>query len=131
MAPSMLTRLLKAKIHRAVVTYTDLDYPGSVTIDTDLLATVGMVPNEAVIIADCDNGNRFETYIIPGEAGTGVIGINGAAARLSKVGNRVIIMTFVLAREEQIAGHSSRVVVVDAKNRPTQTLVHPSTLPRR
>ena len=81
--PDMLTRLLKAKIHRATVTFTDVNYHGSITIDSNLLRASGLYPNEAVTIADCDNGNRFETYIIPGEPGSGVIGINGAAARLS------------------------------------------------
>ena len=76
----MLTKLLKAKVHRAVVTFTDLDYHGSITIDEEILEQCGLLPNEAVVVADCENGNRFETYIIPGEAGSGVIGINGAAA---------------------------------------------------
>ena len=80
----MLLKLLKAKIHRATVTFTDVNYHGSITIDPDLLHASGMLVNEAVLIADCENGNRFETYIIPGERGSGVIGINGAAARLTR-----------------------------------------------
>ena len=80
----MLTRLLKAKIHRATVTMTDVNYHGSITIDSDLLKATGLLPNEAVVVADCDNGARFETYIIPGKSGSGIIGINGAAARLSR-----------------------------------------------
>ena len=113
----MLTKLLKAKIHRATVTYTDVNYHGSITIDRDLLDASGLLPNEAVTVADCENGNRFETYILPGERGSGIIGINGAAARLSQVGHKVIILAFVLAGPEEIAGHVSRVVVADAKNR--------------
>ena len=93
----MLTQLLKAKIHQATVTVTDVNYHGSITIDANLLRASGLLPNEAVIVADCENGNRFTTYVIVGQAGSGVIGVNGAAARLTQVGNRVIIMSFVLA----------------------------------
>ena len=127
----MLIKLLKSKIHNATVTQTDVNYHGSITIDSDLLAKSGLLPNEAVIVADSENGNRFETYVIAGEGGSGVIGINGAAARLSKVGNRVIIMSFVLADPDQAAGHHSRVVIVDAKNKAVETIEHPSTLERR
>src|SRR5436190_22547856 len=95
--PAMLTRLLKAKIHWATVMMTDVNYHGSITIDSDLLKATGLLPNEAVVVADCDNGARFETYIILGQAGTGVIGINGAAARLSKYGTKVIVMASVWA----------------------------------
>ena len=93
----MLTKLLKAKLHRATVTFTDVNYHGSITIDADLLRATGLLPNEAVIVADADNGNRFETYVIVGEPGSGVIGVNGAAARLTQVGHRVIVMSFVQA----------------------------------
>src|SRR6267378_1596761 len=113
----MLTRLLKAKIHRATVTMTDVNYHGSITIDSELLKATGLLPNEAVIVADCDNGARFETYVIPGEAGSGVIGINGAAARLSKIGHKVIVMSFVLATADEAAIHRSRVIILDEKNR--------------
>src|SRR4051812_26121915 len=78
---SMLIKILKAKIHRATVTHTDVNYHGSITIDEDLLRASGLLPNEAVLVADCENGNRFETYVIHGPAGSGIIGINGAAAR--------------------------------------------------
>ena len=118
----MLTRLLKAKIHRATVTMTDVNYHGSITIDSDLLKATGLLPNEAVIVADCDNGARFETYIIPGKSGSGVIGINGAAARLSKIGHKVIVMSFVLATPEEVKAHSSRVIILDEKNRLAETI---------
>jgi aspartate 1-decarboxylase len=118
----MLLKLLQAKIHRATVTQTDLDYHGSITLDRQLLAASGLLPNQAVTIADLQNGNRFETYIIPGEPGSGIVGINGAAARLTKVGHRVIIMAFVLVESEQAGKHVARVVLVDDKNRPTQTI---------
>ena len=126
----MLTKLLKSKIHNATVTFTDVNYHGSITIDADLLSASGLLPNEAVVVADGENGNRFETYVIPGERGSGVIGINGAAARLSKVGNRVIIMSFVLAAPDQIVGHRSRVVIVNAKNKVLETVEHASAIER-
>ena len=120
----MLTKLLKSKIHRAVVTFTDVNYHGSITIDTDLLKVSGLLPNEAVIIADCDNGNRFETYIIPGEAGSGMIGINGAAAKLTQVGHHVIVMSFVLATPSEMETHQARVVIVNDRNQSTEVIEH-------
>ena len=126
----MLIKLLKSKIHNATVTFTDVNYHGSITIDSDLLRACGLLPNEAVMVADSENGNRFETYVIPGEPGSGTIGINGAAARLSKVGNRVIIMSFVLATPDEVAKHRSRVVIADPKNRVLETVEHPCTLER-
>ena len=127
----MLLKLLKAKIHNATVTFTDVNYHGSITIDEDLLSASGLLPNEAVIVADSENGNRFETYVIVGEPGSGTVGINGAAARLSKVGNRVIIMSFAHLTPQEAAEHRSRVVIVDAKNRAVQTVEHASRLERR
>jgi aspartate 1-decarboxylase len=124
----MLIKLLKSKIHNAIVTQTDVNYHGSITIDEDLLRATGLLPNEAVTIADCENGNRFETYIIPGKAGSGVIGINGAAARLSQVGNRVIIMSFVMVTPDEAAGHQSRVVIADEKNRVKESMSHATRL---
>lgn len=114
---AIFTKLLKAKIHHATVTQTDPNYHGSITIDTDILAATGLLPNEAVTVADCENGNRFETYIIPGEAGSGVIGINGAAALLSACGHRVIVMAFQYATPEEVKTHKATVAVLDKKNR--------------
>lgn len=124
----MFLRLLKAKIHRATVTFTDVNYHGSITIDTDLLRASGLLPNEAVLIADCDNGNRFETYIIPGPAGSGVIGINGAAARLTKVGNKVIIIGWVEATPEEARMHRARVVIATEQNKAGEIVEHGSAL---
>ena len=118
----MLTKLLKAKIHRATVTQTDVNYHGSITIDRNLLRATGLLPNEAVVVADCDNGNRFETYVIAGEAGSGVIGINGAAARLSQVGHKVIVMAFVHATPAEVEKHASKVVIVDERNRVAESI---------
>lgn len=124
----MLTQLLKAKIHQATVTFTDVNYHGSITIDGELLRASGLLPNEAVIVADCENGNRFTTYVIVGTPGSGTVGVNGAAARLTKVGNRVIIMAFVMAGPDEIAHHKARVVIADKNNRPAETVEHPSAL---
>lgn len=124
----MLTRLLKAKIHRATVTFTDVNYHGSITVDADLLRASGLIPNEAVIVADCDNGNRFETYVIVGEPGSGIIGVNGAAARLTQVGHKVIVMSFLLARPEEIARHKSKVLIVNDANEVVESVEHASTL---
>lgn len=124
----MLTRVLKAKIHRATVTFTDVNYHGSITVDADLLRASGLIPNEAVIVADCDNGNRFETYVIVGEPGSGIIGVNGAAARLTQVGHKVIVMSFLLAEPEEIARHKSKVLIVNDANKVVESVEHPSTL---
>jgi aspartate 1-decarboxylase len=87
-----------------------------------------MLPNEQVLVADCENGNRFETYIIPGPAGSGVIGVNGAAARLSNVGNRIIIMCFVTATPDEIERHIARIVVCDKSNRIIERIEQKSSL---
>jgi len=126
----MFIKLLRAKLHHAVVTQTDVNYHGSITIDANLLRASGLLPNEAVIVADCENGNRFETYVIEGEPGSGVVGINGAAARLSSVGHRVIVMSFVHVTREEAERHRSRVVICDAKNRMVESVEHGSGLKR-
>lgn len=120
----MYTKLLKAKIHRATVTQTDVNYHGSITIDRNLLKATGLLPNEAVLVADCENGNRFETYIIPGEAGSGIIGVNGAAARLTAHGHKVIIIGFIMAEEKELASHTATVVICDDRNRVLETVRH-------
>jgi len=112
----------------AVCTQTDLNYHGSITIDTDLLKATGLLPNEAVMIADCENGNRFETYIIPGPAGSGVIGINGAAARLSAVGNRLIIMAFVQCEPHEVPHHIAKIIICDKSNRIAERIEQHTTL---
>ncbi|MDP8232529.1 MAG: aspartate 1-decarboxylase [Candidatus Zophobacter franzmannii] len=113
----MLRTMLYAKIHRATVSETDLNYVGSITIDKDLLDETGILPNEKVEIYDIDNGNRFATYVIEGEAGSGVIGVNGAAARLVRRGDKVIIVSFVEMHPEEIEGHKPSIVVVNNENK--------------
>lgn len=120
----MLTKLLKAKIHNATVTFTDLNYHGSITIDANLLEASGLLPNEAVLVADCDNGNRFETYIIRGKPGSGEIGINGAAANLTAPGHRVIVMSFVLLDNAELTRHKAKVLVMDPTNKILEKIEH-------
>ena len=108
--------LLKAKVHRAVVTQADLDYVGSVTIDTNLLRESGILEYEKVQIVDINNGNRFETYTIAGEEGSGIICLNGAAAKCVSVGDKVIIMAYANMSPEEAAGHKPTVLFVDEKN---------------
>ena len=108
--------LLKAKIHRAKVTQADLDYVGSVTIDTKLLREAGIFEYEKVQIVDINNGNRFETYTIAGEAGSGIICLNGAAAKCVSVGDKVIIMAYANMTPEEAASHKPTVLFVNENN---------------
>ena len=108
--------LLKSKIHRAVVTQAELDYVGSVTVDSLLLREAGIVEYEKVQIADVDNGNRLETYAIAGEEGSGIICLNGAAAQLVNVGDKVIIMAYADMTSEEAKTHEPTVVFVDDDN---------------
>ena len=109
--------LLKAKRHRAVVKQADLDYVGSITIDSDLLRESGILEYEKVEIADIDNGNRFETYAIAGEAGSGIICLNGAAARCVSEGDKIIIMAYAQMTPEEARDHKPTVIFVDEDNK--------------
>ena len=108
--------LLKAKIHRAVVKQADLDYVGSITIDSNLLRESGILEYEKVEIADIDNGSRFETYAIAGEEGSGIICLNGAAAKCVNVGDKVIIMAYAQMTPEEAKAHKPTVIFVDDNN---------------
>ena len=108
--------LLKAKIHRAVVTQADLNYVGSVTIDTRLLEESGIMEYEKVQIVDINNGNRFETYTIAGEEGSGIICLNGAAAKCVNVGDKVIIMAYADMPPEEAKQHKPTVLFVNEEN---------------
>lgn len=120
----MFRTMMNGKIHRAVVTEANLNYVGSITIDTDILDAVGMVPNEKVQIVNNNNGARFETYIIPGERGSGVICVNGAAARLVQEGDIVIIISYAMIAEEKIPYHEPKVAIMDEKNRIKNMINH-------
>jgi aspartate 1-decarboxylase len=113
--------LLRGKIHRAKVTQADPDYIGSITIDGSLLEKADIWPGERVLISDVNNGARFETYAVAGEAGSGVICVNGAAASLVKVGDRLIIMAFEMTDRPV----EPKIVLVDAENHWTETLRAP------
>lgn len=112
----MNIRMLKGKIHRAVVTQAELNYVGSITVDSRLLEAAGILEYEMVQIVDVENGNRFETYTIAGEAGSGMICLNGAAARQVQIGDHVIIMAYADMTPEEAAGHQPYVVFTDEKN---------------
>lgn len=113
----MFRTMMNGKIHRATVTEANLNYVGSITIDTDILDAVGMLPNEKVQIVNNNNGARFETYIIPGERGSGVICVNGAAARLVQEGDIVIIISYALVSNEEAAAHKPKVAIMGEGNR--------------
>jgi aspartate 1-decarboxylase len=109
--------MMKSKIHRATVTQADLDYVGSVTLDSALMEAADLLEGEQVAIVDITNGARIETYVIPGERGSGVIGINGAAAHLVHPGDLVIIISYAMLDDAEARALKPRVVHVDAQNR--------------
>ncbi len=113
----MLIKVLKSKLHRARVTDSKLHYPGSIEIDEDLIKAAGLIPYEAVTVADLNNGNRLETYVVPGEAGAGRIVILGAAAQLIKAKDIIIIFAYAHCTPEEAKELVPKVVVLDEKNR--------------
>ncbi len=119
---------MRAKIHRATITRCDVDYVGSITIDADLLRESGLRPNEAVWVLDLDNAARFETYVILGEAGSGAIEVNGAAAHLVEVGHKLIILAYGFLTDDKVEDHTATVVIADEKNGVGQVLHYPSTI---
>lgn len=121
--------MLKSKIHRATVTQADLHYVGSCTIDAELMKAADLLEGEQIDIVDIDNGNRLTTYAITGEAGTGVIGINGAAARLISPGDLVIIIGYAQYSEEELDNYSPRIVFVDGNNAQVEYVHDPAHAP--
>src|ERR1700712_50844 len=117
----MFRTMLKSKVHRATVTQADLHYVGSVTVDEDLMEAADLLPGEQVAIVDVTNGARLETYVITGPRGSGVIGINGAAARLVHPGDLVILIAYGVMETAEARAFQPRVVFVDAANRITGT----------
>src|SRR6185436_4894353 len=111
--------LMKTKIHRATVTQADLSYEGSITVDAGLLKEAGILPYEQVHVYDINNANRFVTYAIEGPAGSGIICVNGAAARLVHPGDKVIIVAYAQLSLDEARGYKPRVILVDEKNRIT------------
>ncbi len=121
--------MMKSKIHRASVTQCDLHYVGSLTIDEDLMEAADLLAGEQVHIVDIDNGARLETYVIPGPRGTGVIGVNGAAARLVQHGDLVIIIAYASVSDADARELKPRVVFVDGTNRPIALTADPADVP--
>lgn len=113
----MFRNMLKGKIHRAIVKQAELNYVGSITVDEELLALADIKEYEKVQIVDIDNGNRFETYTIAGERGSGLICLNGAAARQVQVGDKIIIMSYAMMSDEEIENYTPNVIFVDENNR--------------
>jgi len=109
----MQRTMLLSKIHRANITMRDLNYVGSITIDKIFLEKTGILPGEKVDIYNISNGNRFATYVLEGESGSGIIGINGAAARLVSINDKVIIACYGLLDEEELKNYSQKILVVD------------------
>ncbi len=112
--------MLKSKIHRARVTESNLHYEGSITIDEELMEAASIFPFEQVQVYNVTNGNRFETYAIKGKRGSGIIGINGAAAHLAKEGDIIIIASYAVFNEEEVKSHKPSLVYVDEENKITK-----------
>jgi aspartate 1-decarboxylase len=121
--------MLKSKIHRATITQSDLNYVGSITIDAALMEAAGLLPGEKVDVVDINNGQRFTTYVITGERGDGVIGVNGAAARLVSPGDLVIILSYAAVPEEHARSYEPHIVFVDAGNRIIKLGADPAEAP--
>ena len=116
----MTIKMLKAKIHRATVTQAELDYVGSITVDMDLLEQAGILEYEKVQIVDVNNGSRFETYTIAGERGSGVMCLNGAAARMVQTGDKIILMAYAQVTPEEASELRPTVLFVNEKNKVTK-----------
>jgi len=114
----MQLTLLKGKIHRATITQCDLNYEGSISVDAALMERAGILPHEQVDVLNINNGARFTTYAIPAAAGSGIIGVNGAAARLAQKGDLVIIVAYARMEEAEAKSFQPRVLLVDANNKP-------------
>ncbi len=125
----MLRTMMKSKIHRATVTHADLHYVGSVTVDQDLMEAADLLEGEQVTIVDIDNGARLGTYVITGERGSGVIGINGAAAHLVNPGDLVILIAYGVMNEDEVREYAPRVVFVDGDNKPVELGSDPAHAP--
>jgi aspartate 1-decarboxylase len=109
--------MLKSKIHRATITEADLNYEGSLTIDRDLMDAVGLHPYERVMVYNINNGERFDTYAIEGKPDSGVIGLNGAAARRGMIGDLIIIVSYAFYAEEELNDYSAKIILLNTSNR--------------
>lgn len=118
----MTISVLKSKIHRAVITQSELNYVGSITIDSALMQAAGLFEYERVHVVNINSGSRIETYVIAGEAGSGIICLNGAAARSGQKGDTIIIMSYADMTPAELAAHTPKVVIVNEENHPVQVL---------
>jgi aspartate 1-decarboxylase len=118
----MKRQMLKAKLHKATITEANLNYEGSLTIDRNLLDSVGIIPFERVKVYNINNGERFDTYAIEGEPGSGIIGLNGAAARKGLIGDLIIIVTFGFYDENELAGYHPYIALLDQNNKIKEML---------
>ncbi|GKU79505.1 aspartate 1-decarboxylase [Paenibacillus sp. L3-i20] len=118
----MFRTMMKSKLHRATVTEANLNYVGSITIDEDLMDAADLLENEKVQIVNNNNGARLETYVITGERGSGVICLNGAAARLVQPGDQVIIISYSIVTNEEAKSHKPIITILDSNNKPLQLL---------
>lgn len=116
--------MLKGKLHRATVTEANLHYVGSITIDRDLMEAAGILEYEQVHVVDIDNGNRLETYVIAGERGSKMMCLNGAAARLVQVGDRIIVMCYARMTSQEATNFKPRIVVLDSNNKVVDVMDH-------
>jgi aspartate 1-decarboxylase len=114
----MLREMMKSKIHGATVTQCNLGYVGSLTIDRNLLELADLIPNERIQVVNLNNGARFETYVLEGEAGSGVIGANGGAARLCVEGDQLLVIAYAVMDDREARTHQPKVVIVDEDNQP-------------
>ena len=112
----MVRKVLHSKIHQAVVTDLKPDYSGSLTIDADILKQCGMRASDAILVANCETGARFETYVFAGEPGSGVIGINGAATHLANIGDRIIIIHWAQLHDDEYETHRPKILIMNADN---------------
>lgn len=113
----MLREMLRSKIHRATVTDANLSYEGSITIDEELIETAGILPYEQVMISNLNNGERFETYVIPGQRGSGQVCLNGPTARKAVVGDKIVIFCYEYYNEEELKTYKPKIIIVDEKNK--------------
>ena len=118
----MFRTLMKSKLHRGTVTAANLHYVGSITVDRDLMDAADLLENEKVQVVDIDNGARLETYVIPGERGSGDLCLNGAAARLVHPGDKIIVISYGMYSDAEARAHAPTVVVLDETNRPQQVV---------
>lgn len=117
-----LKRFLRAKLHTATVTEADLEYEGSITIDEELMEVAGIMPYEFVLVSNANNGERFETYVIPGTRGAGDICLNGATARKGLVGDRLFIFSHIYLTEDEQQGYEPKIIMLDERNRPIKVI---------